>query len=845
MGANSKYIISINNEKINIFIFENNKLKNICVRRFNFKNQKIEMSKIYNNIFLTVSRGAINLFEISKSNNNYKLENKLTIETDDTIEFAKFSEYDEKIIGAVTNDNLVRLWNIDSNFNYIKIIPKCRFVTNLCFNKNKNVLIIQGYYLDNSYEIYIYDLLYGINIKNIIKRNTYDFIYELSEKDFNKILLVNQENIEFMDVTRNEIYDKIKLNLKNEIDYVCFYKSINLIILFSRDSVIIEDINEKKNLFSEKHNDFANIFTDYCEKKDDKLYIYILRLPYIETFSLKLKNKNDIIYPKIESKILFTKPFKKIYTKPNFDFANALIKPNNIKKKNYLDIDEIISALHNNYSLSLEDKKQNVKDKINDYKNNDTFHNRYIFLLKLLIQDNTNKDLLKLYLELLQDNDEFFKKEYKNLENFETEYSKYKSVFNQSEIKEYFDLEKESEKNEFFKFLEIIKLGKDYSDIIKEFEDDYLGIFNQGIKYDNQELFWFKNKALLVYAILKMTSDEKKLMKSCVDKIIEKKLFDDPIIYKNYKYIALLMFLMIKPLKENDCIDNLNLIESLLKDNTENININENKILNSNNNIKVIDYKQAYDAYNKSIHIDKIKNFLKKIFCSNVIKEAFQILYPYYINFPFPTEKDAEKYINNYINFVVFQKHKSNGMTDKFSLDTFIFLKQRNMIIYNIYDDKLKELIEKILYTAGIVKTNCHELNHNFYNMFYYHENGNIPLKTPRKEGLEIREGGREMEKILFGNILSRINIKEALYILNEDNYKKNIFQFKKDFEALYSSEENKDDCKITGEFCEYNNLPDNVLDETSKLLIYETLEDSVENIYIESSDNDDIIGID
>ena len=217
IGANSKYIISINNEKINIFIFENNKLKNICVRRFNFKNQKIEMSKIYNNIFLTVSRGAINLFEISKSNNNYELENKLTIETDDTIEFAKFSEYDEKIIGAVTNDNLVRLWNIDSNFNYIKIIPKCRFVTNLCFNKNKNVLIIQGYYLDNSYEIYIYDLLYGINIKNIIKRNNFDNIYELSEKDFQKILLINQKNIEFIDITGNEICNKIELNFENEI----------------------------------------------------------------------------------------------------------------------------------------------------------------------------------------------------------------------------------------------------------------------------------------------------------------------------------------------------------------------------------------------------------------------------------------------------------------------------------------------------------------------------------------------------------------------------------------------------------------------------------------------------
>ena len=60
--------------------------------------------------------------------------------------------------------------------------------------------------------------------------------------------------------------------------------------------------------------------------------------------------------------------------------------------------------------------------------------------------------------------------------------------------------------------------------------------------------------------------------------------------------------------------------------------------------------------------------------------------------------------------------------------------------------------------------------------MFYCHENGNIPLKTPRKTGLKDREGGREMEILLFGSILQNINLKQALYILNENNYKKKYF---------------------------------------------------------------------
>ena len=91
--------------------------------------------------------------------------------------------------------------------------------------------------------------------------------------------------------------------------------------------------------------------------------------------------------------------------------------------------------------------------------------------------------------------------------------------------------------------------------------------------------------------------------------------------------------------------------------------------------------------------------------------------------------------------------------------------------------------------------------------MFYCHENGNIPLKTPIKKGVDSIKGAREMELLLFGRILDHISIKEALYILNESNYKKSIFQFKEDFEKLNHLEEKKEDYKVTGEFEDYYNI--------------------------------------
>ena len=125
--------------------------------------------------------------------------------------------------------------------------------------------------------------------------------------------------------------------------------------------------------------------------------------------------------------------------------------------------------------------------------------------------------------------------------------------------------------------------------------------------------------------------------------------------------------------------------------------------------------------------------------------------------------------------------------------------------------------------------------------MFYHQENGNIPLKTPRNKNLLIKEGSRAMEKLLFGKIIESINIIEALYILDENNYKKDIYQFKKDFENLTGIEAKKEHHSINGEFSEFNSIYNaKELFSIESQLIFIRLEES-ENIYIESLDCDDI----
>ena len=128
-------------------------------------------------------------------------------------------------------------------------------------------------------------------------------------------------------------------------------------------------------------------------------------------------------------------------------------------------------------------------------------------------------------------------------------------------------------------------------------------------------------------------------------------------------------------------------------------------------------------------------------------------------------------------------------------------------------------------------------------NYLYLFSNGTIPLKTPRKKELNIRESGRYIELLLFNRIIHRINVAEALYILNENNYNKSINEFNKGFSELKD-----EDLNIKGVFEELNVIKEieNIKDlEVENLIVTEP--GSELNIrgdcFIEVKDENDVIG--
>ena len=137
-----------------------------------------------------------------------------------------------------------------------------------------------------------------------------------------------------------------------------------------------------------------------------------------------------------------------------------------------------------------------------------------------------------------------------------------------------------------------------------------------------------------------------------------------------------------------------------------------------------------------------------------------------------------------------------------------------------------------MLYSGGITKTNFFELNHNMYNMYYYHANGLIPLKIPRKES------GREIEILLFGENDNSLNINQIKYLLNENNFNKGIVEFKNGFEAL-----KEEDLIIKGEFSYFNEvIKITNFNEFKDLTSIST--DNFDEFYNnKSEDNNDVLG--
>ena len=120
---------------------------------------------------------------------------------------------------------------------------------------------------------------------------------------------------------------------------------------------------------------------------------------------------------------------------------------------------------------------------------------------------------------------------------------------------------------------------------------------------------------------------------------------------------------------------------------------------------------------------------------------------------------------------------------------------------------------DSVLRCGAIVDIGLHELNHINQNILFFKENNQSLFSTPKREGLEGKDGGENMEEILFGRKIETLRILESFYILNENNYNQSLNDFRANFKKLYDNSieysekikylKNKNDVAIFKEFFE------------------------------------------
>ena len=832
---------SYNLNHINILIVEANSfyiLGNIkdglCILKLNpdssFSSIKVDYNKInnaemhpnYKNVFLTIYYDELAIWEINE--NEKECVQKIMIKGNKKYIKALFCKNNDKQFVSYSEDRTIKIWSMENSF-CIGSISVDRHTKNIEFFTD------YLFYQEGSGYIVIYDpvkLKKISEIKNSLKNFfvIYKHYCNFSNYSTYNFILFDDNNIML-----NSRYDK--LNFQDKIEQIFYDDNLNIIYIFFINYLKIVYINEKDQtfeiLFNIKNASQPNYYIDnhannkfICGKfleffsNTIRIYSFISKKLYNPEKIEVLTNPNPSFWDKCISTISNIEMLK---------WENNVIPPeNDLILKNYLNDKEIKDEVILNFNKSLKQKRLEVANQIKDFHiNENNLNSTYKDFIKMLIKDNTNKGLITKYLKFLKANEN--KIDYQYIVKFEDEYNYYRVMFEKDELQmSEFDSKDFSENELFINFLNsILKIDINHSDFFENVEKTLKNIqlFNQPISFNNKELYWHRN-LFIVYTSLKKIKDIKsekekidtlKLMQNAINNVFQRKLFQKEYILNDKILLTILVSLIALPLKEEYCDYNLNLIESKDPDKKQDKSLNLNvsndyekieETLSSEICLKnfVLDFKhkiiseknelQNYDELEKFfkgiIDIENVNKILAKIFCSNVMKEAFDELYPEYFIFPFNDESEALEFIKENFHYIPYKSYKTGAISEKLTLESYFFLQIRK-ILFNRkdYTDNDIKLIEAVFYNGSTIKTNCHEMNHLFYDLLFLQSNGINEVETPRKYNIEISESGKNLERLLFKRVLYRMTLPECIYILNEENYNKSLKDFRDDFNEINS----------------------------------------------------------
>ena len=852
--ANKKYmLISIKNV---LFIYDFSKklfLDDMVKTESNIALYYYDFHTNNDNIFFICKGNEVILYEIS----NIKLNIINIIQSLFTdVIYGCFSPYESNMFLSVSDNGCINIYDISNS------LPICLIKSEELFNFNSEIKWNKkyiGFKKKNSVIYFEYDNYQSENIKKYISEGIADFYY-LNKNDDALIII------------KKKIYEIIKGDKKlyefNEtIISSYYYSKANILILINSKNIKgikIDDNYKINHLFNFEQN-LDNYISkplfikenllnknEICEIYENPAPFTILSYSIIDKNiteqNIKNENGNKIDVKKIK-KMISDIPL--LLSKDN-NANNYLILPENPNNKNYLKIECINKELDVVKKRSFLERKNKVINVLKQYDEKKDIKQQYIFLLELLINDNTNKDLLKPYLNLIKDKGEELQSIFgDNFVEFKDEFNLFSKAFTHEKNLLYFKSNVKSQKDEFNMFLKTISdLQINKNDDIQIFKNDLKGYdkyfenvcyFNMPIDISNEELFYYRSINIIKYhlkvvndRINKQVKENIQLLNDSKDKIPETEKNELIENFRNnlFKYeldkINNNIKLCIDDLKNSNDLKLINelVISLCFAEEKELFNCCYKYIKLENKNIDNILQQNKddesiiniFDNYKKvDIDLSLIKKFYKNILPLQCFKSIFLDLNGKDTYYPFEDEKFTEYFVENHFEILDVPIKTSIGLTDKFTMKIY-FIPFMSQIIFE------KGLILKneknIMKNGFFIRVGNHEIGHNFTNINFYMENCQIPITTPRKKTFDEIEGGYYIDYALFGEILREINLKQALYILNEKNYEKTYLDFQYGFKDI-----KEEDLKVEGVFKE---MCENIINNINPYH-----EDNYKSIYI------------
>ena len=850
--ANDKYLIASLSNYIDIYkIKEKNQINLLNSIDFHFSKKitNMDFNPDYPELFLSsFTDGKIKIWNINNLGKNSNKEISIINAHETQVESSLFNPAYGNIVISSDSES-IKLWDI-TKYIYSKNILNQENIGNLQWDSTIEYF---GYTNDNKELI-------------IRERNNYNKIFSINEninkfifKSNNEILTFSENSIKYWDTRKTQ--NVLKENSFDSNKRILYSNNSDYLYFIQFNTFEIFDINKFGIAFSEDNKNISGqnpiILNDSFLKEKEISNILDLvpgKSTLIKVFG-KYEKKKSI--PPIKNQQITANYFHNIaYAISNyknlFKFEENLYDIK-MKKKKYFMIPEIKRELTRINNETIFERKEYVQKELFQEAKFRNISEKYLYYIKLLIRDNTNKLLIKEYLKFLKLKENEIKKEFQNLEEYKDEILFYKVFFSQDELQELGEKKDKSEKEEFIQFLQDLSNIEDFANDIKQVYKcrykrmkniDEISFFNQPIDLNNEELFYYKSKATLCFNIITnkdftISINKFNSKRNLIKKILKRNLFENKKIIKNIDKLNLLNYLIINPQEDstNEYVLNLlssnkfNINEIVSDQNFEKV-VSKGKdfiIINKkvfyfedlknfckDNFIKFVENKKnqyndedifSYDflinRINTEWYVNDIKNFFKIILKSNVFKEVFILLYSKeYLNF-FINESFVSEIIDKHLKFVPFRSDNSGGFTDIFTLNSYIFIEDKPITYHGetIKDVDRKSMVEDVLKIGRVIAIILYELNHNLYSyLLNFYNSISYTFQTPKKNKIcEFREGGYYMEFLLFGRIIENLTLEEAMFLMNVDSYNKDLKTFNEEFSNLNGN------FNINGVFSKFN----------------------------------------